>query len=274
MTKLKWKVYHFNWEIILSKRIEKRRDELLGKEFETLCGRCFIIDYKGSKDVTVMFYEPTYATKCRLSHLKDGLVYNPLKPCLYGVGFTGIGKYSAKKDGRAYSIWSTMLKRSYDQDLQETNPTYAGVTVCDEWHNFQNFAKWYYENPFSRLVDNYDRSYHLDKDILVKGNKVYSPKMCCFIPQELNKLILNRSNDRGDLPVGVTLFKRDNKYTAHMSVGGRPKNLGYFHKAEEAFNCYKQAKECHIKSLAEKWKGKIDDKVYQALLEWKIQITD
>ena len=267
------KVFRFNQEKALSNLIEKRRDLLLGKEFETLCGRCFIIDYRGAKDVTVMFYEPVYATKCRLSHLKDGLVYNPLKPCLYGLGFTGIGEYSAKKDKRAYSIWSTMLKRSYDKVFQETNPTYVGVSVCGDWLEFQNFAKWYYENPFSTYVDGSDRSYHLDKDLLIKGNKTYSPETCCFIPQELNKLTLNRGNDRGDLPVGVTLFKRDSNYTVHMSVSGRCKNLGYFNKVKDAFNCYKQAKECHIKSLAEKWKGKIDDKVCQALLEWKIEIT-
>lgn len=258
----------------MSKCIEKRRDELLGKEFETLCGRCFIIDYREAKDVTVMFYEPVYVTKCRLSHLKDGLVYNPLKPCLYGVGFTGIGGYSAKNDKRAYSIWSTMLKRSYDVVFQECKPTYVEVSVCSEWLNFQNFAKWYYKNSFSTYVDSSDRSYHLDKDLLLKGNKVYSPETCCFIPQELNKLTLNRGKVRGMLPVGVTHFKRDGTYTAHISINNKCRNLGYFKTVEAAFDCYKQSKECHIKSLAEKWKGRIDDKVYKALLEWEVEITD
>ena len=42
----------------------------------------------------------------------------------------------------------------------------------------------------------------------------------------------------------------------------------------EAFNYYKTNKENYIKELAEKWKSKIDERAYQALINYTVEITD
>lgn len=257
----------------MSNHIEKRRDQLLGKEFETLCGRCFIIDYRGAKDVTVMFYEPVYATKCRLSHLKDGNVKNPLIPSVYGRGYYGVGKYSTNNI-EVYKMWNRMLERCYDEKYYATTPTYRDVEVCDEWLNFQNFAAWCYSQKFFNAKDDKGRTYHLDKDILVEGIKLYSPETCCFVPQEINKLMTKSDSSRGEYPIGVCFSKVRGKFEARVNRRCGQKHLGSYEALEEAFQAYKTAKEVYIKEVAERWKGKIDDKVYKALLEWKIEITD
>ena len=37
---------------------------------------------------------------------------------------------------------------------------------------------------------------------------------------------------------------------------------------------YISAKEAYIKEVAEKYKGQIDHRVYESLMNWKIEITD
>ena len=50
-------------------------------------------------------------------------------------------------------------------------------------------------------------------------------------------------------------------------------NLGRFDTPEEAFQAYKQVKESYIKEVAEKWKGDIDPRVYEALMNWTVEIN-
>ena len=133
----------------------------------------------------------------------------------------------------------------------------------NEWHNFQNFAQWHEENYIEGFV--------LDKDILQKGNKIYSPENCCFVPNEINVLFTKRQNDRGDLPVGV--IKSYNRYIFQLSKNGKRHRKSY-ETPEEAFQAYKQAKENYIKEIADKWRGKITEKVYEALYAYKVEITD
>ena len=256
----------------MNNEVCKRRDELLGVDFNTNNGgKCFVIDYKGNKDVTVMFYNPMAVVKCRLDTLKKGVVKNPYVPTLFDSGYTGVGKYGY--GGRAYHVWKGVIERSSSSTYKERFPSCKYVTVCDEWKDFQNFATWFYQQEFHKGKDEKGRSYQLDKDVLLKGNKVYSPDTCCFIPPELNILLANSCAARGSLPLGVRQH-RSKKFYASLQKFGKTVCLGTFNTPEEAFQAYKCAKEAHIKSLAEKWKGKIDDKVYKALLEWKIEITD
>ena len=251
------------------KKAYERRDELLGKEYETNnCGKCFVVDYKSSSDVTVVFYEPLYIAKCNYRDLREGVVGNPLYPRVYGVGSIGVGKYNSRDHKNLYHLWKSLLQRVYTK----RNPSYKGVTVCDEWLNFQNFAEWCTTDPFFNTEDENGRKYHLDKDILVKGNKIYSPNTCCFIPQEINSISINVYKARGNYPVGVV--KRGKKFLVRIRRSGDLESLGVFSNLDQAFFVYKQAKENYIKSLAEKWKGRIDEKVYESLLTYKVSMDD
>ena len=246
----------------MSGRIEKRRNELLGKEFETNnCGKCFIIDYYGRNNVLVKFVEYPCKVRCCLGDLKRGNVKNPMKPSVFGKGYLGVGKY-LPSDRDYYILWKSLLQRVLDNKYQEDRPTYKGVTMDDEWLNFQNFAAWCDTQEFFNVEDTKGKPYQLDKDILIKGNKVYSPNTCCFVPSQINSALITCKARRGDNPVGVSYNKVKMKFVAHITLGdGKRKHLGCFADAITAFQVYKTAKEAYIKDVAEKWKGKIDDKV-------------
>ena len=116
--------------------------------------------------------------------------------------------------------------------------------------------------------------WQLDKDILVKGNKLYSKDACCFVPLEVNLLLIKRDNHRGEWPVGVDFHKASGRFRAKLRINGKRKHLGYFTTPDEAFFAYKTAKEAQIKVVAEKWKHQLDERVFQALLDYEVNIDD
>ena len=162
--------------------------------------------------------------------------------------------------------WKNMLKRCYDENVRYKFPTYKDCDVCDEWLYFSNFKRWFDEN--------YVKGYQLDKDILVKGNKIYSPNTCCFVPQEINKLLTKGDAIRGDLPLGVGLLR--GKFVARISINKELIQIGLFDNPILAFEAYKQAKERHIKQVAQSYfdSHKISKKVYDALMSHEIEIKD
>lgn len=190
--------------------------------------------------------------------------YDKKRKLVYGVGINDM--VSARKHP-ALQTWMMMLKRCYRKKDLKKEPTYIGCSVCEEWLTFSNFAKWYEEN--------YVEGYELDKDLIKKGNKVYSPETCCFIPHKINQALTNRRLHRGTEPIGV--YKtRNNTYSAHCGVDGVQLHLGTYPTPEEAFLAYKEAKENYFKELAEKYykEGKITERVYRALLDYRVEITD
>lgn len=150
-------------------------------------GKYSIVEYNHSKDVVVKFEDGTIVnTNC--AQIKRGTVRNPNKPSVFGLGYIGQGEYESGTTGKIYknyNTWSAMLARCYKPSQQES---YIGCTVCKEWHNFQNFAKWFEEN--------YVEGWALDKDILISGNRVYSPETCCFVPSEINNNFRRERSDR------------------------------------------------------------------------------
>lgn len=153
---------------------------------------------------------------------------------------------------------------------------YMSINGCDflfentfndneEWKLFSEFRKWF--------DNHYIEGWSLDKDILVKGNKVYGPKTCCFVPNEINTFFTKRQNDRGKFVIGV-VNKRNNKYISSISINGHIKHLGCFETEEEAFDAYKEAKEGQAKKLADKYKTQLDPRVYEALYNYNVAITD
>lgn len=132
----------------------------------------------------------------------------------------------------AYSTWRDMLKRCYSNRLKEKYPTYKDVICCEEWLLFTNFARWF--------KDNYIAGYQLDKDILVKGNKLYSHNTCVFVPAKINSFIILSGKIRGDQPLGVDLHK--GKFRAQIKIGSKRIYLGVFNSKEEAHRAWQKAK--------------------------------
>lgn len=198
------------------------------------------------------------------NNIKTGKIKNPNHKSVYGVGFVGVGKYLAKDE--AYGSWIRMIERCYSVALHKRHKSYIGCSVVNEWLNYQVFAKWYEEN---RII-----GFHLDKDILVKGNKVYGPDTCCFIPTEINSLLLASNNSRGEFPLGVFYNKGVGKFQSSVRIDNKPTYLGYFNTTEDAFKVYKKAKEENVKRMADKWRPYIKPEVYQAMYNYEVEITD
>ena len=119
------------------------------------------------------------------------------------------------------------------------------------------------------------RGWHLDKDLLIKGNKVYNEDSCIFLPQEVNTLLTKSTASRGEHLIGVYWNKTNKAFRAMVSKNkGKQEHLGYFDTELEAFNAYKQAKESFIKEQANKWKSEIDPRAYKALMNYTVEITD
>ncbi len=190
------------------------------------------------------------------------------EPTVCGVGYWGCN--NADSHSVVYQKWKNMLIRCYNAKSLQKNATYVDCTVCDEWKNFSNFRYWYEKNNYGSSALN------LDKDILYKGNKIYGPDNCCIVPSNINTLFLRSDEIRGELPMGVYKEGENGniRYRACMSVDGNRIKLGAFKTPEEAFQKYKEYKEQYIKDTAEKYKDKIPYSVYEAMMNWKIEITD
>lgn len=187
---------------------------------------------------------------------------------IYGVGYNSKTKYPTSEDGRistAYSHWHGMIQRCYDINRSKKNGSYIDCTVSSEWHDFQNFADWFYKQKHS------SEGYELDKDLLVKNNRVYSSRRCRLVPRDLNVLLLNRQSHRGAYPQGVDFNKASGKFRARVKNNGKSKSLGYFNCPNEAYQSYRTAKERYVKNTALEWANRIDWDVFVALMNWSLE---
>lgn len=189
-----------------------------------------------------------------------------MEPVMCGVGYRGSENVDCTSE--SYLKWHDMIHRCYNAKFHKRQPQYMGCMVCEEWLNYSNFKVWYDQNKIVGM------SLDLDKDILFKGNKVYSPETCCFVPHAINTLFLNGKKNRGDLPLGVHFDKSKGKYRAEMSFMGEQIKLGTFETAESAFARYKEYKEDFIQDIAEQYKDILPYKVYRAMMNWEIEIDD
>ena len=192
-----------------------------------------------------------------------------MRNLVYGVGVND-GTYPAKVDGKnvkEYALWSNMLKRCYSEKSKKISPTYIGCYVSSNFKQYSYFYEWCQDQIGFNTTDA-----ALDKDLLVKGNRVYSETSSVFLPQRLNNLFLKSTSVRGELPIGVS--KHGNKYQAGCNAHSKIVYLGRHITPESAFNAYKTFKEAHIKELAEHYKDVIDPRAYQALMNYEVHIDD
>lgn len=175
-----------------------------------------------------------------------------VKKPLYGVAVNDAEYVTAYKDSEGkmqkcpyFAKWEAMLVRVYDKKTQQKRPHYVGCSVDPSWLRFSTFRAW-------MMQQNWEGK-HLDKDLLIQGNKVYGPNTCVFVSAELNNLMTMSEATRGDLPVGVGTQKVNGHeyFIAQCSMYGKQKRLGYFKTAEEAYAKYKETKLAYIAELAD-----------------------
>jgi len=284
---------HWKCQCSCGNSIFVQHGRLVGKKI-TNCGKCgtkngavyvgdkyvsssgdsvTVVDVSGGINKIMVVFDNDIESYITTSHnaLKRGMFSNPRKSLVAGVGQYGVGKYVAKIDGKhtwEYSKWNSMLKRCYVRN--SINIAYDGVTVSEEWHDYQNFADW-----VTQQVGYGVDGFCLDKDLLLKGNTQYSKDACVLIPTEINAFI--RRSSMNGLPLGVDLHHKasgETLYRAQSSDGGNVIHLGLYKTVEEAFYKYKQHKEQRAKILADMWKDHVDPKVYDALMNYTVDIDD
>ena len=256
-----------------------RKVDRIGEEGCNKFGSKMIIkEYRNNRDIDVYFPEYNWTFKhAQYQSFKKGKIKCPYEPRTFGIGYLGEGKYKVWENGKItdeYDIWHSMLRRCYNPKLHEKRSTYKDCKVEDYLLNFQHMGEWiennYYEVPGEKMC--------LDKDILCKGNKIYSRETCIFVPERINNLFTKSDKSRGKNPIGVTELPSGN-YQAYCSDGyGKLIRLGTYKTKEEAFNIYKEYKEKVIKEVIDSYKGIIPEPHYsrlrEAMYNYEVEIDD
>ena len=254
-----------------------QRDKYVGMEKINNQGYKMVVeDYYDYDHIIVRFAEP-YPCKVqsKICHFIRGNIKNHYAPTVCGVGITGQKYKTTYENGqhtREYTTWMNMLKRCYDEKHRYKNPTYFDVKCDPEWLYYENFYEWFVSQDNYEILK--DANYCLDKDILIKGNRMYAPDKCTLVPNKVNNLLLKSNAIRGDCPVGTHKYHK--RFVA--SCGGKENHvyIGIYPTVEEAFAAYKNYKENEIKKVAQEEfdKGTITKKCYDALMNYQIEITD
>ncbi len=148
------------------------------------------------------------------------------------------GKRSRKTVFRCkyYTVWGSMIERCYSEKYLESRPSYIGTSVCSEWLYASEFKKWMEQQDWDGKS--------LDKDIIVRGNKLYSPDTCAFVLKATNLFVTAREACRGEYPLGVDLCRRTGKYRAKCRnpFSGEQETLGYFLTPGDAHEVWRKRK--------------------------------
>lgn len=239
----------------MENRLGEIRKNTFGTEMQIVrYGSCNDIDVKFLDKDGYVYQNTTYG------NFKRGQIKNPYDRCIFGIGYLGEGE--AQQKTQVGYCWRGMLERCYCDRMKKIHPAYYGIsTVCDEWLNFQTFAKWYNENIYQVGTERM----HLDKDIILEGNKVYSPEMCIIVPQSINELFHSsgRKMTDKDLPYTIRRAAR-----GKFSVSYKGKSLGIYDTVEECVLIYVEAKRNHIKEKVRRMENEMPDKVKSILLAW------
>ena len=253
-------------------RLALKKSEYEGSVFKTNnYGDVVVLEYNNTRDVTIKFLNTGNIRKTGTTEIKKGEIRDNEAFPRYMVGVMDIPNELRRGQPipREYSIWSGVRQRCYNENIRHLNPSYQEVEMSENFKRYSYFKEW-----CNKQIGFDQDGWHLDKDILSKDNKVYSEDTCCFVPPEINSLITKADRIRGKYPIGIYEDKQAGKFKVRISVEGKQKHIGRYYCEKEAFYAYKEAKEAHIKSLAEKWKDQIDPRVYGALMKWEINIDD
>ena len=248
--------------------VKEKVGEIFSSKF---CGDFVVLSYINTANVRIRFLDTGYETVTRSCQVKSGQVKDRSLPTVYGVGVIG-DKYSCwdgRKIRKEYDLWSGMLARCYSPKSHKVRETYIGCTVSENFKSYTYFYEW-----CNRQVGFNEDTFELDKDLLAIDSKSYGEGTCVFLPKEINTAIIKQNKKRGDFPVGVTYHKNTGNFVAQLSTSTGRKHVGAFNNVIDAFAAYRKAKETYLVELAEKWKGSIDERAYDALISYQVSIDD
>ena len=256
-----------------ARTLEKCKTYYEGRVFKTnKCGDIVVINYFKASNVIVQFLNTGARTKTCSGDILNGYVKDVFAPNIYNKGYLGCHDANVTRKNRpeSYNVWLDMIRRCCCETYKQKNKHYVSSVVDARFESYFNYRSWCEKQIGFGLKDDKGRPFALDKDILIKGNKVYSEDTCCFVPAEINTLFVKKEKSRGEYPIGVSFHKSRGMLRATCNN----KHLGHFNTEEQAFQAYKTAKEAYIKEVANKWKDQIDPRAYEALMSYQVEITD
>lgn len=157
-----------------------------------------------------------------------------------------------------YARWTALLQRVYSPKKLKKFPTYVGCSVVPEWHRFSTFRAWMETQDWE--------GNHLDKDILIPGNKIYGPEFCTFVSAQVNTFVLDCAKNRSAIALGVSFNQKTKKFVAQISnslgTKHRLESLGYYSSPSEAHEAWRKRKHELACQLADEQK---DERVASAL---------
>ena len=246
-------------ETIINMKAERKKrhahlkEERLGEKFKTKTGELTIIDYICSDNVTIQFDDGTILENIKYRCIVRGEVRNMNFPTVKNIGFIGYGKYKTvdeeQKRSKEYSCWIKILKKCNKLD--------KSTTICNEWKNFQNFAKWF--------EDNYIEGWCINNTIINKNNSEYSPKTCCFLPRDIINFFTYIFKN-SELPTGI-LKTYNNKFQVRLFLTKNKKN---FNTLEEALTAYYFDREQFRMKLIDKYKKEISIELYKKIINYEL----
>lgn len=228
-------------------------------------GEFEVLGFKTETEVLVRFTYTGFETIVNLAQVESGAIVDRFYPTTFGVGYLGDGDRISANNTRQARIWHGMLTRCYGDDVKYRS--YLDCTVSDNFKNLGYFCNW-----CLKQVGFNEKGFELDKDLLSKGRKIYSEDTCVFIPKEMNLFLASSKSVRGEFVIGVSFDKASQKFKV-ASTSWCNDRKGYSSEWE-AFMVFKKAKEAHAKKLANKYKDKVDPRVYEALMSYKVLLTD
>lgn len=176
---------------------------------------------------------------------------------LCGIGYSGMKMNPEMRHSVSYYKWKNMVQRCYDKKVHKKyKPEYKDKSVCEEWLNYSNFKIWFDEH----YVPCKNNQIDLDKDLLVQGNKVYSPETCVFLLHYQNTMFERSAKDK-------IYEKEDGTF---VIGGGKKKTYATLKEAEDIV-C--ERNQNRIESVAEKCKGSIPMCAYEAMLNWDVRLA-
>lgn len=212
------------------------------------------------------------------AHAHKGTTKYLNKRGTFGVGYLGYGRFipgekriphgCERMPHNLWRAWVRMLERCVGDRVK--NPSYEGCTFDESWVNCQSFIEWgILQKGHDRLESN-GKTWQLDKDILVNGNRVYSPETCVFVPNEINTHFKDVEKGKdGYYGVNEIEPKHPNAKRGWVArccnVKKEREYLGFYDNPTDAYIAYRTRKIEVMSDLADKWKGEVDERVINSL---------
>ena len=212
--------------------------DCVGKVCKSLNSGDFkVLKYNDYYEVEIQFINTGFETSANLQHIRNGKVKDPYAPSVFDVGVLGT-KYPSSESSRntkEYTLWVGMLQRCYSNTYKKKYPTYIDCKCSENFKSYEYFYEWCHKQVGFGVNGN-GNPFQLDKDLLIKGNKLYSENSCVFIPADVNLVLTKRTSSRGQHLIGVHWHKRDKAFIARVNKNkGKQEHLGSFKTETEAF---------------------------------------